>query len=162
MLLDQHRLLVTISKIANTLDSIAIRRRSAGTSASDRYLIDVDPSVIAIWETWINCSIPPIFLRNKFWKYSDWKSWQQFYCKLSHLMDFDGHHAKIIIMSTFSGTGPWFNIKMASFQHRKSHCGDKTILRPSYLHNGITYTGKTTSLYWIGAQLIFPFWHWYV
>ena len=25
------------------------------------------------------------------------------------------------------------------------------ILRPSYLHNGIAYTGKTTSLYWIRA-----------
>ena len=37
-------------------------------------------------------------------------------------------------------------------QYRKSHCGDKTILRPSYLHNGISYTGKT-SLYWIGAQV---------
>ena len=44
--------------------------------------------------------------------------------------------------------GPWFNIKMTSYQHRKSHCGDKMILRPSYLHNWIPYTGKTTSLYW--------------
>ena len=50
------------------------------------------------------------------------------------------------------GPGPWFNIKMSSYRYRKSHCGDKTILRPSYLHNGISYTGKTTSLYWIGAQ----------
>ena len=48
--------------------------------------------------------------------------------------------------------GPWFNIKMTSYQYRKSHCEDKTILRPSYLHNGIFYTGKTTSLYWIRAQ----------
>ena len=37
-------------------------------------------------------------------------------------------------------------------KYRKSHCGDKTILWLSYLHNGISYTGKTTSLYWIGAQ----------
>ena len=43
---------------------------------------------------------------------------------------------------------------MSSYQYRKSHCGDKTILRPSYLHNGISHTGKTTSLYWIGAQMI--------
>ena len=49
--------------------------------------------------------------------------------------------------------GTWFNIKMSSYQYRKSHCGDKTILRPSYLHNGISYTGKTTSLYWIGVQI---------
>ena len=48
-------------------------------------------------------------------------------------------------------SGPWFNIKMLSYQYRKSHCGDKTILRPSYLHNGISYTGKMSSLYWIRA-----------
>ena len=46
---------------------------------------------------------------------------------------------------------PWFNIKMSSYQYRKSHYGDKTILRRSYLYNGISYTGKTTSLYWIRA-----------
>ena len=40
---------------------------------------------------------------------------------------------------------------MPSYQYRKSHCGDKTILWPSYLHNRISYTGKTTSLYWIRA-----------
>ena len=43
---------------------------------------------------------------------------------------------------------------MTSYQYRKSHCGDKTILRPSYLHNGISYTGKTTSLYWIGVLVV--------
>ena len=52
-----------------------------------------------------------------------------------------------------SDPGPQFNIKMISYQYRKSHCGDKTILRPSYLHNGISYTGKMTSLYWIKAQI---------
>ena len=45
--------------------------------------------------------------------------------------------------------GPWFNIKMSSYQYRKSHCGDKTVVRSSYLHNGISYTGKMTSIYWI-------------
>ena len=55
-------------------------------------------------------------------------------------------------LSVFASPGPRFNIKMTSYQYRKSHCGDKTILRPSYLHNGISYTGKTTSLYWIRAQ----------
>ena len=53
--------------------------------------------------------------------------------------------------------GPRFNIKIPSYQYRKSHCGDKTILRPSYLHNGISYTGKMTSLYWIRAQT--TYWH---
>ena len=47
--------------------------------------------------------------------------------------------------------GPRFNIKM-SYEYRKSHCGDKKVVRSSYLHNGISYTGKTTSLYWEGAQ----------
>ena len=36
----------------------------------------------------------------------------------------------------------WFNTNMPSYQYMKSHCRDKTILRPSYLHNGISYTGK--------------------
>ena len=37
-----------------------------------------------------------------------------------------------------------------------AHCGGKTILRQSYLHGKIPYTGKTTSLYWIGAQVTTP------
>ena len=49
-------------------------------------------------------------------------------------------------------TGPRFNIKMPSYQYRKSHCRDKTVVRSSYLHNGISYTGKMASLYWIRAQ----------
>ena len=48
-------------------------------------------------------------------------------------------------------TGPRFNIKMSSCQYRKSHCGDRTVVRSSYLHNGVTYTGKMSSLYWSGA-----------
>ena len=33
--------------------------------------------------------------------------------------------------------GGRINIKMSSYQYRKSHCGDKTILRPSYLHKNL-------------------------
>ena len=55
--------------------------------------------------------------------------------------------------------GPWFNIKMSSYQYRKSHCGYNTILRPSYLHNGIAYTGKTASSYWIRTQLFVCWMH---
>ena len=51
-------------------------------------------------------------------------------------------------------SGTWFNIKMSSYQYRKSHCGDKTVVRSSYLHNGISYTDKMSSLYWIGALII--------
>ena len=55
-------------------------------------------------------------------------------------------------------SGPWLNIKMTSYQYRKSHCGDKTILRPSYLHNGISYTGKMASLYWFSPLI--TYWPW--
>ena len=41
---------------------------------------------------------------------------------------------------------------MTSYQYRKFHCGDKMILRPSFLHNAISYTDKMSSLYWIRAQ----------
>ena len=44
------------------------------------------------------------------------------------------------------------NIKMPSYQYRKSYCGDKTILRSFYLHNGIFYTGKIAYFYWIIPQ----------
>ena len=58
---------------------------------------------------------------------------------------------------------PWFNIKMSSYQYRKSHCGDKTVVRSSYLHNEISYTIKMSSLYWIGPLFhgVFAFciWH---
>ena len=50
-------------------------------------------------------------------------------------------------------TEPWFNINILSCQYMKSYCGDKTISRPYYLHNGISYTDreyiesiKTTSM----------------
>ena len=42
---------------------------------------------------------------------------------------------------------------MTSYPYRKSHYGDKTVVRSSYLHNGISYTGKMTSLYWIRALI---------
>ena len=62
------------------------------------------------------------------------------------------------------GPGPRFNIKMSSYQYRKSHCGDKTVVRSSYLHNGISYTGNMSSLYWIGTLYAIPGWgmlmHW--
>ena len=44
--------------------------------------------------------------------------------------------------------GGWFNIKMSSYQYRKSHYREKTILRPFYLHNGISYTDKMISGPW--------------
>ena len=45
--------------------------------------------------------------------------------------------------------GPRFNIKISSYQYRKSHCGGKTVVRSSYLHNRMSCTGKMASSYWI-------------
>ena len=83
---------------------------------------------------------------------------QELHDNLNH-----GIQVEVILMDYYTNSttmaslekppGGWFNKKMPSYQHRKSHCRDKTILRPSYLHNGISYTGKMTSLYWIRAQM---------
>ena len=40
--------------------------------------------------------------------------------------------------SKYEPPGPWFNIKMSSYQYGKSHFGDKTVVRSSYLHNGFS------------------------
>ena len=48
-----------------------------------------------------------------------------------------------------------FNIKLPSCHYRKPYCRDKTVERLSFLHNGISYTGKT-SLYWIKALYSLP------
>ena len=45
-------------------------------------------------------------------------------------------------------SGHWFYITMQAYQYRKSHCGDTTVARPSYLYNGGSYTGKMASLTW--------------
>ena len=80
--------------------------------------------------------------------------WSYVFLALTHRYVIHGYFCDMtdILHDKPLTTGPWFDIKMSSYQYRKSHCGDKTILRPSYLHNGISYTGKMTSLYWIRAQ----------
>ena len=35
---------------------------------------------------------------------------------------------------------------------KEIYCGDKTVVRSSYLHNEISYTGKMSFLYWIRIQ----------
>ena len=52
-------------------------------------------------------------------------------------------------------SGPWFNIKMSSYQYRKSHCGDKMNLLPSYLNNGI-FILVSPHLYIESGPWIFP------
>ena len=64
----------------------------------------------------------------------------------------------LIFRTRFLQPGPWFNINMSSYQYRKTHCGDKTILRSSYFHNGISYTGKISSLHWIRAHTFYTIW----
>ena len=79
-----------------------------------------------------------------------WMSWQLTVRQVSFIVSLAIYDFKYVCCRS----GPRFNIKTLSYQYRKSHCGDKTILPPSYLHNGISYTGKMTSLYWIGAQMM--------
>ena len=44
--------------------------------------------------------------------------------------------------------GVRLDMKITSYKHKKSHCADKTVTRPCYLHNRIFYTSETVSLYW--------------
>ena len=55
-------------------------------------------------------------------------------------------------LANHSIQGSWFSMKMPSYPYMKTHCGDPRILQPCYLHNEISYTGKTASLSWIRAQ----------
>ena len=34
-----------------------------------------------------------------------------------------------VLFTVLMISGPWFNIKMSSYQYRKSHCGDQTVVR---------------------------------
>ena len=48
----------------------------------------------------------------------------------------------------------WPRVKMIPCLHKKTHSGSKMILRLSYLHNGIFYTGKTTfKLIWTNEDI---------
>ena len=44
---------------------------------------------------------------------------------------------------------PWFNVKIHSYQYRKSHSGDEMVMRSSYFHYGNSYNGKEASLCWM-------------
>ena len=65
---------------------------------------------------------------------------------------FERFEYPVAVNQSVGRQGPDSNIKMTSFQYRKSHYGDKTVVKSSYLCSGISYTGKTTSLYRIRAQ----------
>ena len=111
-------------------------------------LIDLTDATL-VWgssrvETWMQQ------LKKQTWKHNELK--KKYILELGH----ETMACAVCLLIFLWPSGPQFNIKMTSYQYRKSHCGDKTILRPSYLHNGISYTGKMTSLYWIRA-LVFVF-----
>ena len=74
-------------------------------------------------------------------RWSPWFGWSQWLSDM-HIVEWS---------TWLRWAGGWFSIKMSSYQYRKSHCGDKMVLWLSCLHNGIYYTGKMASLYWIRA-----------
>ena len=95
---------------------------------------------------------PPLFVqRNSCFPHmtmaSDVTSRHTYLKALFRTKKINGHNDILLMLKP----GPWFSVKMSSYQYRKSQCGDKTVVRSSYLHNGISYTGKMTSLYWIRA-----------
>ena len=47
------------------------------------------------------------------------------------------------------------NIKMLSYQYRKSHCGNETVIRSFLIYSGNSYTGNMTSLYWISPMSLY-------
>ena len=54
------------------------------------------------------------------------------------------------VTSTNSTSVGWFNISNhATYLYRDSYYKDETVVRPSYLYNGKSYTGKITSLHWV-------------
>ena len=58
----------------------------------------------------------------------------------------------IIVKAQCETIQGWSNMKMPSYQRRKSCCGDKMISQQSHVLNRISYKciGRITSLYWIG------------
>ena len=73
-----------------------------------------------------------------------------------HNNDFHIKGTDVLAPCVSRSAGPWFNIKMSFLPVWQSHCGDKTIVRSSYLHNGISYTGKMNLFIESGPWGIFP------
>ena len=62
-----------------------------------------------------------------------------------------GQHTRHINSLVLWRPGPRFNTNMLCYQFRKSHCGDNTVVRSSYLDYGISYIDKIASLHWISS-----------
>ena len=67
------------------------------------------------------------------------------------VVDIRPSHDRLISTTGFPILVRW-HFYIESYQYRKSHYRHKTLLRPFYLHNGISCADKMTSLYWIRAQ----------
>ena len=50
------------------------------------------------------------------------------------------------VVLNWSISGPRFNDRVS--RYRNSHYNDNAVVRPRYLYNGNSYTGKTIPLYW--------------
>ena len=59
------------------------------------------------------------------------------------------------MLNFFISNGGCFSLKMLSYHYKKSYCGDKATLQLPYIHNEISYTSKTASLYWNKAQQVY-------
>ena len=68
------------------------------------------------------------------------------WAKFTPKEDMDSHMQTLIIKA----------LALIQYKNRKSNFGDKSVIRSSYFHNGISYTGKNTSMYWIRALLMPP------
>ena len=61
----------------------------------------------------------------------------------SHIVDvFSPRLYPIRSLSISHEAGPWYDIKMSSYQYMKFHCGDETVVGSSHIHNGISYTAR--------------------
>ena len=90
--------------------------------------------------------VQPVIKISSKWRHFRFSDWQ---CQKTPLLSSKCKNGCLTSFWKWITPGPRFNIKMSSYQYRKSYCGDKTVVRSSYLHNEISYPGKMTSLYWI-------------
>ena len=73
-------------------------------------------------------------------------------CKLGQSVVWLLANASYPVCRRISPTRVLIQYKDAILPVQETRCGNKTIVRLSYLHNAIWYTGKTPSLYWISPR----------
>ena len=130
-------------------------------SMSSSWVFDGIPVHVLQWLTVSFNKIPckdwcPCLLRSQW--INEFRSGQfdLFYDWVMKAWSSRGECMKILCWHEHNAGHALFNIKMMSYQlNKKSFCGDKMILWPSYHHNGVSYTGKTSSLYWMGPKSLF-------